>query len=883
MTRGAALIVLAWNRWDLTRRCLESLFASELDAAEVIVVDNASSDGTAEGLAQWQQRLRVVTLPENLGFVRGMNAGIAAARARDDVVLLNNDLVFGQADWLGRLRDAAYATPETGIVGCRLLGPEAEGRVYHVGGFIEPDELHGEQTESGQVERDVGQYRTRRSVQALAFALAYIRRDCLDAIGTLDPAFHSYFEDTDYCLRAADAGIASVLAGDVTLQHDQHGSTADDGGFRARLFAQSRATFAARWQGRLREHYRGAVLWQGPARFPAAPAELARRFVRRLDARSLRMAFTAPAHEVPDTQDRRLEIALRRRLAAQPDVGLACSFDGRFDAVRGRYRVGFASSDWERAPAAWVRSANTLDLLLVPDAFQREAFAAAGVTCPIEVVDPGVDRDYCHTGVPLPTRSAGFVFLAFAASLARDAPDAAAAAFRRAFPRDEPAELLLHVQPGPDAAAIAAALAPHAQADARVHVLNGWGFPWHQRAQLFAAADALVCAGRGGGWTPQPADALACGLQLVATGFGSAGALAHDEGIAVVARRSADPARSGMHWAEPEPDALVDAMRRAYGDPGGAGRQARAAAFARAHDVEASADRLVEALAGGGTLAPARPQPPRHRPVQSGAACSGQIVVLGMHRSGTSGVAGLLARMGVSPGPAADLLEGPDNPRGHYESGRLHMACVRRLAAAGGDWRQPPEGAPASAVDAFRREAGALVDEFDGARPWLFKEPRLCLLARELLPLLTQPVFVHVVRDPQAVAASLAARDGLAPDEALRLWERYTRAAFAASRGWPRVLVDYDALLVDCVAAAQRLHAALAGFGIDGLAMPADDVVRAWIAPNAVHPPRTIVAALTPAQQALQARILDGRILDEWDAADGDGNAGFASPVARNA
>jgi hypothetical protein len=299
--------------------------------------------------------------------------------------------------------------------------------------------------------------------------------------------------------------------------------------------------------------------------------------------------------------------------------------------------------------------------------------------------------------------------------------------------------------------------------------------------------------------------------------------------------------------------------------------------------VDASADRLLQVLAGGGTLAPARPRPPRHQPLQSRAGCSGQIVVLGMHRSGTSGVAGLLARMGVSPGPAADLLEGADNPRGHYESGRLHMACVRRLAAAGGDWRRPPEGAPPSAVDAFRREAGDLIDEFDGARPWLMKEPRLCLLARELLPLLTQPVFVHVVRDPQAVAASLAARDGLAPDEALRLWERYTRAAFAASRGWRRLVVDYDALLADCVVTAHRLHATLAGLGVRGLAIPADDVVRAWITPNAAHPPRAVNAALTPAQQALQRRIADGRILDERDAADDDGNADIASPVARKA
>ena len=170
----AALIMLAWNQWPLTRRCLDSLLASAPFAAEVIVVDNGSSDETPAGLVAYADRVRIVALPENLGFVRGMNAGIAAARPDDDVVLLNNDLVFTQPDWLERLRDAAYAAPEHGIVGCRLLGPEAEGRINHVGGYIEADELRGQQVEGGPFERDVGQYVSTRRVQGIAFALAYV-------------------------------------------------------------------------------------------------------------------------------------------------------------------------------------------------------------------------------------------------------------------------------------------------------------------------------------------------------------------------------------------------------------------------------------------------------------------------------------------------------------------------------------------------------------------------------------------------------------------------------------------------------------------------------------------------------------------------------------
>ncbi|MFC4818830.1 glycosyltransferase [Dokdonella ginsengisoli] len=864
--RGTTLIVLAWNQWPLTRRCLDSLLASDLDFAEVLVVDNGSEDETPDGLAAYAGRVRTLRLPRNLGFVRGMNAGIAAAPADDDVVLLNNDLVFTQPDWLGRLRDAAYADPATGIVGCRLLGPEAEGRVYHVGGYIEPDDLHGQQTESAHVEREVAQYPHLRRVQAIAFALAYLRRDAIARIGGLDEAFHSYFEDTDCCLRAADFGIASVVAGGVTLRHDQHGSTQDDGGFRSRLFADSRAAFAARWRERLRADYRGDVLWHGATRFPGATAELARLFVRRLDARGLRMGFAPTARECADAQDGRLDLAARRRLPAVPAAAIACGAEDAFAQARGRWRVGVGLSDCETASPQAARGARSLDLLLVPDAFQREAFERAGVRTPIQILPLGVDRDYCHPGVPAPRHPHGrFVFLALAEDLARDAPDLLVAAFRAAFGADEPVELLLQILPGRDALAIRAALdaLPDGAARGRVRVLDDWGFPWHQRAQLLAAADAYVSARRGGGWDPRAAEALACGRILLATDFGSQASLAREHGLAVAAKTI--DAGPGRRWAEPDRDALVARLREAFErrEVLGAAARTRAESFARDHDVETSADRLVEALARGGTLAPPRPTPRVHRPADLAQPASGQILVLGMHRSGTSSVAGLLARLGVYAGEDADLLIGPDNPKGHYELARLHGACLRRLEAAGGDWKHPPAHAPGAAVDAFRRDVAEVLRTLEPRRPWLIKEPRLCLLARELLPLLTRPVFVHVVREPQAVAQSLARRNGLSREHALALWRQYTLAAFEASRGWPRVLVDYAQALADPLALARRLHEELSGFGVPGLRQPDAAELRAWIDPALAHASPVQPSALDPETQALWDAIRERRILDE--------------------
>ncbi len=140
VARKAVLVILAWNRWDLTRRCLESLRRTDLEVSEIVVVDNGSTDETPQRLTEIAG-IRVVTLPENLGFVRGNNAGIAIADRDADVVLLNNDVVFTQRDWLVRLRACAHSAPDVGVVGCRLVLPD--GRLAHAGTYILPDTLLG--------------------------------------------------------------------------------------------------------------------------------------------------------------------------------------------------------------------------------------------------------------------------------------------------------------------------------------------------------------------------------------------------------------------------------------------------------------------------------------------------------------------------------------------------------------------------------------------------------------------------------------------------------------------------------------------------------------------------------------------------------------------
>ncbi|HJT97112.1 MAG TPA: sulfotransferase, partial [Rhodanobacteraceae bacterium] len=628
------------------------------------------------------------------------------------------------------------------------------------------------------------------------------------------------------------------------------------------------------------------LLWHGVTRAPPVFARLARDYVRRLDARGLRGAFEPVRSELADPQDYRLELAAERRWAAMPDAALVAAPAPCFVHAHGRFRAGIGIGEWERVPESWARAANTLDRLIVPDEFQAEAFRSAGVRKPIAIVPFGVDRDYLHPQVPAPRHPRGhFVFLAIAEDLARDAPERLVEAFGRTFDADEPVELLIRLIPDRDAAmATTLATLIGKMRGASIRLLHGWTFPDHERALLLAAADAYVSVRRGGGWDPHAADALALGRTLIAGDFGSSAALARAHGhLVAAARRVEDEKHPGCRWAEPDPDSFGDALRRAF-DARKDAATARAAAttFAAAHDIEASADRLLGEIAHGGTLAPKRTPVPAHRPDEQGRSASGQIIVLGMHRSGTSSVAGLLARLGAWPGDDSALLIGPDNPRGHYELAALHDACRRRLDAAGGDWKRPPAASPPQAIDAFRREAAAVLDTLDAHRPWFVKEPRLCLLVRELLPLLTRPVFVHVVRDPIEVAASLAARDGLDRAQALSLWAHYTRSEFAATHGWPRVLVDYADMLANPARVAMRLGAELGAFGIEGLRAPDDAAIGEWIEPD-LRRQRAQDAdrdMLTASQRDLAAAIADRSVLEREFAEE---RAPFGAPPAAEA
>ena len=193
------------------------------------------------------------------------------------------------------------------------------------------------------------------------------------------------------------------------------------------------------------------------------------------------------------------------------------------------------------------------------------------------------------------------------------------------------------------------------------------------------------------------------------------------------------------------------------------------------------------------------------------------LLVLGMHRSGTSAVTRVLNLAGVHLG--ANLMEGIDgnNRRGFWE----HLDAVaineRLLHWFGRTWfdlRPLPEGwIHASATTEAMEQMGALIQqEFADAPLWALKDPRLCLLApawlRTIDTMGMTTTCVVVVRHPEEVAASLYARDGLSRGYAFVLWGEYLLAALAAAQGRPCVIIDYARFIGDWRSALRTIACA---------------------------------------------------------------------------
>jgi O-antigen biosynthesis protein len=210
----AAIVIPVYNASFYTRVCLASLEHVQ-DGAEVIVVDNGSTDETPALLAAWAdpgRGRRFLRFEEVLGFARACNAG-AGATEREFVVFLNND-TFVLEGWLTNLLRPFDEAPAIMVTGSRLLYPT--GHVQHAGVAFSKEGPHhvlvGAPGETPFVLR-------RRDYQVVTGAALAVRRAEFERQGGFDSSFHNSFEDVDLCLKIVRDGGRVVYVPDSVAYH----------------------------------------------------------------------------------------------------------------------------------------------------------------------------------------------------------------------------------------------------------------------------------------------------------------------------------------------------------------------------------------------------------------------------------------------------------------------------------------------------------------------------------------------------------------------------------------------------------------------------------------------------------------------------------------
>lgn len=210
-------VILNTNRREDTLACLESLIQNDYANAQILVLDNHSTDGSVPAIEQAFPQVKVISLEENLGYAGNNNVGIRAAleMGADWVFVLNEDTILA-SDCLSQMVMVGERDPQIGI-----LGP----LVYH---YDEPDVIQTAGGEFGrywesihlaQNEPDQGQYRQPRPVDWISGCGIMVRRPVIDQVGTIDERYFYYWEETEWCLRAGKKGWRIMHVPEAKMWH----------------------------------------------------------------------------------------------------------------------------------------------------------------------------------------------------------------------------------------------------------------------------------------------------------------------------------------------------------------------------------------------------------------------------------------------------------------------------------------------------------------------------------------------------------------------------------------------------------------------------------------------------------------------------------------
>jgi GT2 family glycosyltransferase len=212
-------VILNWNGIADTRECLESLQRTDYHNNRVVLVDNGSEGGEAAALrAEFGGSIHLIENETNLGFAGGANLGIrhALAHGADYVLLLNNDTTVDPG-FLTALVEAAQSRPHAAALCAKAYYYAEPDVLYSTGGRVNLWTATAKQTGKGQ--RDRGQFDRIAARDYADGVCMLIPVHALESVGLLDEDYFSYWEETDWCVRAREKGLRCYYAPSAKIWH----------------------------------------------------------------------------------------------------------------------------------------------------------------------------------------------------------------------------------------------------------------------------------------------------------------------------------------------------------------------------------------------------------------------------------------------------------------------------------------------------------------------------------------------------------------------------------------------------------------------------------------------------------------------------------------
>lgn len=581
LNKKISIIILTWNGLEHTKKCLESLrYLNQNPFIDVIVFDNGSTDGTVKYLKSinW---IKAIYNDQNIGFTAGNNKALEYCSNQDDIILLNNDMIIEQKNWIALLQETAYKDQSIGIVGSRLIGADKDldGKLLHAGTNIYADNCTGQQI--GGLEMDVNQYSAIRDVQGIVFACAYIKRELIEKIGFLDTDYFAYFEDTDYCLRAIKNGYRVVLDGRVTLKHIHNGATKVNKVNFWNIYKPSQQKFRKKWEQFLLSQYEMSVNWHSCAGLPfLGYSNSSKNIMLALDQNNVDVRYQyvygegtpIPLTESPNhIDDYRIKL-FRQRLYNSNAAEIVYGQGDAFFKNKGRYKIGYTMLEVDGLPKEWVRQCNLMDEVWVPSAFNEQTFRQSGVKVPIHVIPLGIDPNYFNPQLRGFRFSDKFTFLSVFEWGERKAPEKLIKTFLQEFADNDDVLLVCKINNNDPSLTIPQEIQKLGckGIESKMKILHNQKIPGYLMGSLYRSADCFVLPTRGEGWGMPILEAMACGTPTIATNWSAQTEFFNEiTGYPInlkklVPAEARCPYYDGFKWAEPDFEHLAFLMRHVY-------------------------------------------------------------------------------------------------------------------------------------------------------------------------------------------------------------------------------------------------------------------------------------------------------------------------------